>query len=286
MRWVVLALTFQGCVGNCGPNVEPLPPTVAGPAAALSRVVGQGWTLDAYLRTRGNVYLVGMLDAAVAPVNDALSFVAADVGRVMLQPGAGQGGGGIAQPTSYDADQAVWDRMGGRLTLGLRPPYAWQLVDSAGSMQAWSQGLPEVSVDLAVESRSHGAIQLRGTLAATLPVDRYRAVEVHHIDGDRDLRLASRATDTGVDDEFETYADVTGGGAAERVSVKIRWRHDLAGRADATFSEGDLGAAAVVATECWTQQGDGLAVVYYADSAGLRPTTGTESACVVTQVTP
>src|SRR5262249_34024194 len=114
----------------------------------------------------------------------------------------------------------------------------------------------------------------------------WRGVEGRRSGGNGGLRLASRATDTGIDDEFETYADVTGGGAAERVSVKMRWRHDLAGRADATFTEGDLGTATVVATECWTQQGDALAVVYYADSAGLRPTTGTESACVVTQVTP
>jgi len=84
------------------------------------------------------------------------------------------------------------------------------------------------------------------------------------------------AADGSGDMTFEFSADAGGGAALETATLRSRWRSTGAGRADARIAGGDLGTVEITASECWDTM---FARVYYADSAGFAPTSGSEAAC-------
>jgi hypothetical protein len=69
-------------------------------------------------------------------------------------------------------------------------------------------------------------------------------------------------------------------GTNESVAENSRWDSTGAGRADVKLSGGDLGAATVMASQCWS---DAFAQVYYTDSVGYEPTSGSAASCAYAQ---
>ena len=70
--------------------------------------------------------------------------------------------------------------------------------------------------------------------------------------------------------------DINAGGEVELLTMKTRWTETGLGRADATASGGDLGAASVTASECWDES---FSTTYWTDSIGFGEATGAESDC-------
>jgi hypothetical protein len=102
-------------------------------------------------------------------------------------------------------------------------------------------------------------------------------------EGEATLDIASiaNADHTGEID-LSAHADIdpSHATALEDVTLVSRWQSTGAGRADIGISGGDLpaaGFASVTAVECW---GSDFSRVYYTDSAGLQPTTGSPAECV------
>lgn len=86
----------------------------------------------------------------------------------------------------------------------------------------------------------------------------------------------NETADGGGDMVFDIIGDAGGGAAAETATLRSRWLSTGAGRADARVAGGDLGGTQITASECWSTA---FKRTYYADSVGLAPAEGEESAC-------
>lgn len=89
------------------------------------------------------------------------------------------------------------------------------------------------------------------------------------------------AADGGGDMQFSIFADTEDAGPLpEEATLRSRWLHDGAGRADIRLRSGDL-PAAITASDCWDTR---FLRVYYTDSAQWQPTEGDPAACAFTNV--
>jgi hypothetical protein len=93
-----------------------------------------------------------------------------------------------------------------------------------------------------------------------------------------DYRYAEVADGAG-ELQFTLRADIDRRtGALEAAAIDSRWLASGAGRADAQYSGGDLGALQVSALECWDTA---FRRVHYADSSGWQPAEGDPAACAL-----
>lgn len=77
--------------------------------------------------------------------------------------------------------------------------------------------------------------------------------------------------------EFGARVDVADDGSAqEDLVVMSRWDKTGQGRGDVIVAHGDLGDAAIQASECWDR---GFGRTYYTDSANSEPTEGDATSC-------
>lgn len=181
-----------------------------------------------------------------------------------------------AAPPDELTDQATWDHV-----------ISGQFARDAGSLR---EGSGSFCWDADLHAAYHPAFFGGGLMCAShrRTGDRIRLQVTFEdwlqVEGDRrDIEyFFDHREDLGGVLEYVAEDDWVGapGSALETSATRVRWLRAGAGRADMTFSGGDLPEAGVPATECW---GYDLARVYYfVDMPGNQPDVveGSEGDCV------
>jgi hypothetical protein len=270
-------LLVSALLAGCFPDGGYVLPAELAPAAlALQRDVA-AWPLFLPIGGPLDLPYAGLQRPEWEAATWAIGLLSSGVGMTMLQLGGGQGGGGVARPAAVDETAITWEGFSYRLVLQRSgPPHDWRLqqlpdlrlVASGTTGQGFTADLTLVHSSGAQRAiYTRGAAPLRHDLRFTR-----RGVE-HHLREERGVGGGTIVTTT-------LTRDVHGdGGAAEEIELVVRTTPLLAGRADARITGGDLGAHAVVATECWDASHGVQVVVYQGDTGGLGPTLGSVAGC-------
>jgi hypothetical protein len=148
-----------------------------------------------------------------------------------------------------------------------------------GDLQGNGQFLLDFDASRAVNpidaGDARGSLDVNYDLAA-----RHLDLTIMSTDAQGQPALASYAYNAGLDGggdmTFALSGNAGGGPALETATLRSRWTHDGAGRADGRVAGGDLGTIQATASECWDTR---FARVYYTDSVNLAGTEGNAAAC-------
>jgi hypothetical protein len=301
LRALTLVLFVSGCVDL---KLCPDPTQDAWPQAAtqaLHQLVGERPILAPHTFSTSSLFLYPLLDQLV-PLDASVSLlVLTDIHDLLyFQDNLCDT---VAQdaPTAVDAQTARWTDGSLTLTIGLDAPYAWSLVDGGTPIANGAVFMTSTTgtfhVDLDALAARHSGLMVSGTLDLTETYQSVHVVtdgtvtidapdttaqytvggQVYPLSYQNEVLGDTVTSPFGTQVSFVVDADtVPATSAQERNSVVVQMG-PTGGRADATISEGDVAAGAMVtATECWAPF---LAPLFYEDSAGARPTSGTASDC-------